>query len=91
MSNKFMISCDEATAISDKKQYGEATRMERVKLNFHLMLCKHCRAYSMQNNYISRLLSKYLHDSCETDHLVDKEKQELEEKLKIHIKDISKN
>jgi len=36
-------------------------------------------------------LSKYLHDSCENDHLIDKEKHELEEKLKIRIKDISKN
>ncbi len=86
-----MISCDEATAISDKKQYGEASFTERIKLNFHLMLCKHCRAYSMQNNYISKILAKYLHDSCKTDHLADIEKQELEEKLKVHIKDLSEN
>ena len=31
---KFMISCDEATAICDKNQYGEATLTEKISLSF---------------------------------------------------------
>ncbi len=87
---KIMITCDEATSICDKNQYGEASIFEKFKLNIHLLLCKHCRAYSMQNNYMTKLLGKYFDDSCKNDHLIDKEKKDLEEKLKIQIKDISK-
>ncbi len=53
MSKKFMISCDEATEICDKNQYGEASKWDKLRLNFHLLLCKHCKAYSKQNSIIT--------------------------------------
>lgn len=49
------ITCDEATEICDKNQYGEASLWEKVKLGFHLLLCKYCAAYSKQNNIMTRL------------------------------------
>ena len=46
---KFIISCDEATTICDKSQYGEATFFEKVKLNFHFLICRICLRYTKQN------------------------------------------
>ena len=81
MSKKFMISCDEATAICDKSQYGEASRWDKIRLNFHLMLCKNCHAYSKQNNIITKMLGNYL-DTCDgSKHLSDEEKKVLDIKL----------
>jgi len=35
-----MISCDKAAIICNKAQYREATFMEKIKLRFHLFMCK---------------------------------------------------
>jgi len=81
MSKKFMISCDEATAICDKNQYGEASRWDKLRLNFHLLLCKHCSAYSKQNSIITKMLGNYL-DTCDgSKHLSNEEKKVLDIKL----------
>ena len=53
------ISCDKATAICDKSQYGEATFWERLKLSLHLVLCKRCGLYSKQNIVLSKCLKKH--------------------------------
>ena len=53
---KFLfITCDEATMICDKSQYGEATAWEKIKLNIHFLQCKICRMYTKQNNKMSDL------------------------------------
>ena len=82
MSKKLIISCDEATTICDKNQYGEASAWDKLRLNFHLLLCNHCKTYTKQNNIITKMLRKYL-DSCDGQkHLSIKEKQTIEKKLK---------
>ena len=48
------LSCDEATKICDKSQYGEASLMERIKLSFHLFLCKKCGTYTKQNTVLTK-------------------------------------
>ena len=85
MSKKIMISCDEATAICDKNQYGEASFWDKIKLNLHLLMCKHCRGYSKQNHLITKIVGKYLHAHDGPKHLTVKEKMELEKKLNEKI------
>jgi hypothetical protein len=51
---KFMITCDEASTICDKSQYNESTFLEKLKLNFHLFICKACALYVKQNRKMSR-------------------------------------
>ncbi len=85
-----MITCDEATTISDKDQYGEASKMEIFKLKLHLMMCKHCRAYSKQNTYVSKMLGDYLDSGLANDKLLEKDKKEMDQKLKSQIKEASK-
>ena len=51
----FKISCDEATTICDKAQYGEASLMERFKLNWHIITCKICKLYAKQNALLTTI------------------------------------
>jgi hypothetical protein len=55
MFKKFIISCDEATTICDKNQYGEATLLEKIKLNIHFIHCKFCRKYTKQNMTLTKI------------------------------------
>lgn len=49
------ITCDEATTICDKSQYGEATFMEKMKLRLHFIKCPICPQYTKQNNLLTKL------------------------------------
>jgi len=84
---KFMINCDEATAICDKSQYGEATFYDKIRLSFHLLVCKYCKTYSKQNNLMSQLFGKHLSPCDESEKLTKEEKLELENKLQKVLKD----
>lgn len=48
------LSCDEATAICDKSQYGEVSIWERIRLSIHLFLCKKCGMYTKQNGVLTK-------------------------------------
>ena len=51
----FKISCDEATTICDKNQYGEASFLERIKLSLHILMCKFCALYLKQNKTLTKV------------------------------------
>jgi hypothetical protein len=53
------LTCDEATKICDKNQYGEISFLERIKLQFHLITCKLCGKYSKQNVIMTKCLEKH--------------------------------
>lgn len=55
MLGRLRITCDEATTICDKNQYGEATFMEVLKLQLHFLECKICPKYTKQNNLLTKL------------------------------------
>jgi hypothetical protein len=55
MFKKLQITCDEATTICDKNQYGEATFMEKLKLQIHFMKCPICPQYTKQNNLLTKV------------------------------------
>jgi predicted ATP-binding protein involved in virulence len=55
---KFKITCDEATTICDKSQYGKATILEIIKLKIHFLGCKICSLYTKQNTLLSKILNK---------------------------------
>jgi len=83
---KFMINCDEATAICDKSQYGEASLSEKISLNIHLIICKYCKQYTKQNGLMSQIFGKYLSPCDESEKLSKEEKTELEKNLQKEIK-----
>lgn len=82
MFKKFKITCNDATTICDKAQYGEASFYEKLQLNWHLLVCKVCALYSKQNRKMSNLF-KMKASSCknETECLSKKDKEMLKEQL----------
>ena len=55
MFKKLKITCDEATTICDKNQYGEATFTDKLKLQLHFLSCKICSLYTKQNTLLTKI------------------------------------
>ena len=55
MFKKLRITCNEATTVCDKSQYGEASFLEKIKLIWHLFKCKVCSLYVSQNKTLTRV------------------------------------
>lgn len=63
MFKKIMITCDEASTICDKSQYGEASLSDKIKLTLHTILCKICAKYSKQNKIMTTIF-RVKSESC---------------------------
>jgi hypothetical protein len=80
------LTCDEASAICDKSQYNEASLWEKIKLNFHLFLCKKCGLYAKQNKIMSTCLQKLKEaENPKTQHLNQEEITSMAKELKTKI------
>jgi hypothetical protein len=81
--SKFRTTCDEATTICDKSQYGEATFFEKIKLNIHFLICKICGLYSKQNTEMSKMYKMKL-KRCKKEYrcFSTQEKEDLKNKIK---------
>ena len=53
-----MINCEQASTICNKKQYREATLLERINLSLHLLICKACSSFSKKNSKLTVLFNK---------------------------------
>lgn len=53
-----IISCEKAAIICNKTQYREATFTERMKLKFHLFMCKNCPEFVARNTKLTALCLK---------------------------------
>lgn len=81
----FIINCDEATTICDKNQYGEASIYDKIKLNFHLFMCKYCMKYTKQNGIMTQIFGKHLRPCSGSEELSQEEKKELQKNLQKEI------
>ena len=80
------LSCDEATKICDKNQYGEALLWDKIRLSFHLFLCKKCGMYSKQNTVLTKCYNKYKGEEGRKGHcLSEADKKHLEKEVKTRI------
>ena len=53
---KVKLECHEANHICDKNQYNETSLWEKIKLNFYLIICRECRAYTSNNNKLTKAM-----------------------------------
>lgn len=84
MKKSFLfISCEEAQHICDKRQYGEATGWERVKLGLRLSWCRITQAYVTKNNKLTEVMNKAEVD-CLNNNERSKLKEEFEKELAKH-------
>jgi len=52
------IACEEARHYCNKSQYKEASLLEKIKLNIHLLFCKVCLEYSKNNTKLTKFVKK---------------------------------
>ncbi len=71
-----MISCKEATHLSSKKEEGKLTRMQRWELAFHLFICKNCKAFVRNSNFLNISFQR-----SEKAELTEAEKKAMQEKV----------
>jgi hypothetical protein len=50
--------CAEAGYCCDKKQYNEASSLEKIKMLIHMAFCKPCRDYASKNTKLTKLIEK---------------------------------
>lgn len=75
------ITCEETTIICTKAQYNEATFLEKVKLNIHLLTCKICGKFSKQNAQLTKVCDKHLPEKELKSTLSEAEKEAIKESI----------
>lgn len=82
MKMKFMMSCKEATEISNRIQDKEHVGIfKKMEFKFHIAMCKLCAIYNKQNAQLNELIGK-LSSKIKEPTLTERSKIELKEKLK---------
>lgn len=56
--NKIMLSCDMATYLITRNEFGKLNYANRMQLSMHLAGCKYCRRFAEQSKYITAQLNK---------------------------------
>jgi len=59
-----LIDCAEAGYCCDKKQYNEASFLEKIKMLLHLAICRPCRKYASNNTKLTKLIKESNLKSC---------------------------
>jgi hypothetical protein len=75
---KLMISCKEATTAIVKRESQAPRLADRFRLWFHLLICRFCRLFAIQNKIMIKLLRHHEHPVGFT----DEEKKNLSELIK---------
>jgi hypothetical protein len=86
MDRKLLISCEEATSICNKNQYGEASIWDKIRLGLHSLGCVHCKTYSTQNNILTKLMGNHSNSCSNSGHLTNEDKVELGDNLSGKLK-----
>jgi len=87
MFKSLKITCDEATTICDKGQYGESTLLEKIKLSIHFITCKICKRYTKQNKTLQGIYKGYANSCKEQKLCMSKEDKDA---LKRQLEQINK-
>lgn len=87
MFKSLKITCDTATTICDKNQYGEASVKELIKLNIHLLRCRICAVYTKHNITMSNFYKVYSKSCKEVKHCLSAKEKEA---LKVALEENNK-
>lgn len=76
-----MISCKESTFLTAKKEEGKLSFAEKLKLMFHISMCKYCRRFEKQSSEIG----KESRNINAEDPLPDLAREKIEKMLSDHL------
>ncbi len=74
------ISCEKATELCTRSQYGEASWWQTLKLKLHLFYCKTCSKFSAKNSKFTSLCE---HANMQV--ISENEKEAMKERLKKQL------
>lgn len=77
-TNQLPKSCQKVAEFSDKQQYAEATFLEKLRVQVHILHCKQCLSYHHKNEKLTELLKKHQFRV-----LSKSEKEEIKAKLSL--------
>ena len=77
---KMMINCKDASFLSILSEQTKLSLWQRIQLNFHLLLCKVCRLFSIQSKKMNDLL-QMAHEHEIKHHLSESKKEEINHEL----------
>lgn len=74
-----LFNCREATKLISKSQHQKLSTYDQLSLNFHMSLCKYCKSFQKDLNYVKQRLT--LIDEQEMYQLSENYKAELTKKI----------
>ena len=80
----YTFGCKDATYLTVKSDYAKLSFSEKAQLNFHLMICKYCRFFAIQNKKISSFF-RASYDKTEVK-LSDNKKEALNQVITKNLK-----
>ena len=77
----FILSCPEATFEIERELFGRITFIQKIRLKYHLLICKWCCSYKKKSSLLHISLNKIIsqNEKKNSDYSVDK--QELKNKI----------
>lgn len=63
--NKLFLTCKKATELIERKHLDKISCKNGLQLNFHLIICKACSAYSKHSLLIHKALERHFRKEVE--------------------------
>ena len=82
--DKVMLSCDAATYLITRREYGTISPLEKMQLKIHLAGCKYCRRFAEQSRYISTQFDKLKKIGNKSVSLSEEQKEKLQKAIENH-------
>ena len=86
LMNSFMLSCEEATLLMTRKQLKKLSIFKSIQLKMHLISCKLCRRFEIQNEIIHNVWDSF---TSENTQLSDEKKEVINSEIDAQMQDIN--
>lgn len=61
IARKMFYSCEEASKLTIQRETEKVSMMTKLRHQIHLMMCKGCRAFNIQNKWLNEKMHDHAH------------------------------
>lgn len=79
---KLIIPCEKVTMMLEKDAVGQLSFIQRIRLRYHIKICKWCAIYAEKMMFIDQLLRKKYKKEDKNLNLQESEIQDINNKVK---------
>lgn len=83
LMNFFLLSCEEASLLMTRKQLNKLSIIKSIQLKMHLISCKMCRRFEIQNDLIHKEWNSFTNENA---HLSNEKKKEIHSEIDSQLK-----